>query len=820
MKAVIMAGGEGSRLRPLTCGRPKPMMPVLNRPIMSYILELLKQHNFQQVGVTLQYMPDDIKNYYGNGAEFGLNMRYFIEETPLGTAGSVKNCGSFLDSTFLVISGDALTDFDLTAALNFHRQKGAMATLVLTRVPVPLEYGVVITDKENNIKQFLEKPAWGEVFSDTVNTGIYILEPEAMDYVEQGKKFDFSKDLFPLLLKNKKTVCGVVLEGYWCDIGNLQQYLQAQVDCLDGRVKIQMPGEERLPGVWAGKGTEILTNRIQGPVVIGERCTVAAGVRLEPYTVLGDGCVVQQNASIKRSVVWNGVYLGSGTALRGAVLCSRVLVQSGVCIYEGAVVGSDSVIKARAVIKPDIKIWPQKVVEESSVVQHSLVWGTRSPKKIFGLCGVTGTANVDITPEFALKLSAAFASTLGPGPVLAISSDACPSSLMIKSAVISGLQSAGAQVQDAGEGITPMLRFALREGNLNGGVHIKLSSRRQDQNNIIFMNSAGGNISRTAERKVENALIKEDFKRAEPTRISSAKPLEGTREVYVQWLARKLGDIKLDNIKHKIIMFYHRPALGGFIDRLSELTGLQITNINNDIGPLPRDWQSCLQSLPLLSDAVVRNNAWLGAMVDASGETMVVVDEKGRVIGEEMLTALVALMVLKSKLGPVVVPVTAPSIIDAMAKQYGGRIVRSKTAVQDLLEKVLAQEEQQGAVSQYLMNFDALGALVNTLSFTIGKEISLSQLVQEIPEFFVNRKDVAVPWEYKGTVIRRIIEEPLMPEMELFDGVKVFHPQGWALVLPDPEEPLCRVFSEGVNMEMAESLADIYVERIKKIVGA
>lgn len=222
VKAIIMAGGEGSRLRPLTCGRPKPMVPVLNKPIMTHIINLLKEHGFYDIGVTLQYQPQAIRDYFGNGSEYGVNLQYFVEETPLGTAGSVKNAAGFLDETFVVISGDALTDLDLSRALEFHREQGALATLVLTRVDCPLEYGVVITEKDGKITRFLEKPGWGEVFSDTVNTGIYVLEPDVLDYFAPGRMFDFSKDLFPLLLREKKPLFGLVLSGYWCDIGILK----------------------------------------------------------------------------------------------------------------------------------------------------------------------------------------------------------------------------------------------------------------------------------------------------------------------------------------------------------------------------------------------------------------------------------------------------------------------------------------------------------------------------------------------------------------------------------------------------------------------
>ena len=257
MKAVIMAGGKGTRLKPLTCYKPKPMVPIVNRPMMEHIIDLLKKHKFTEVMATLFYLPQVIEDYFGDGRNFGLNMKYFIEETPLGTAGSVRNGADFLNETFLVISGDALTDIDLEAAIKFHQEKGATATLILTKVDNPLEYGVVITDQDGKIKRFLEKPGWGEVFSDTVNTGIYILEPKIFDYFQAGQVFDFSKELFPLLLASGEPLYGYIASGYWSDIGNLEQYRQAHYDVLTGKVKIAMPGQEIRPGVWVGEGERL-----------------------------------------------------------------------------------------------------------------------------------------------------------------------------------------------------------------------------------------------------------------------------------------------------------------------------------------------------------------------------------------------------------------------------------------------------------------------------------------------------------------------------------------------------------------------------------
>ncbi|OAT85441.1 mannose-1-phosphate guanyltransferase [Desulfotomaculum copahuensis] len=827
MKAVIMAGGEGSRLRPLTCGRPKPMVPVANRPVMEHIVDLLKKHGFTDLMATLQYMPAAIRDHFGNGASFGINMHYAVEETPLGTAGSVKNTGDFLDQTFLVISGDALTDLDLGAAVDFHRRRGAMATLVLTRVSCPLEYGVVITGPDGRITQFLEKPAWGEVFSDTVNTGIYVLEPEALDYIEPGRMFDFSKDLFPLLLREKKPLFGVVLPGYWCDIGNLQQYLQAHHDILSGRVSVNLPAREVQPGLWLGRDVQLGEDvRVQGPVLIGDGCHLGAGVELAPYTVLGPDCRIQDQVSIKRSVLWNNVYLGAGAALRGAVLGSRVQVQTGASVYEGAVVGSDSVIQELSVIKPDVKLWPHKMVEAGTVVQNSLIWGTRTPKKVFGLEGVSGLVNVEVTPEYASRLGAAFASALGGvGTGLAVSADRYPACGMIKNALAGGMQSVGARICDLGTGITPMQRFGVRSLGLAGGVHVRVSARRSDQVTMIFLNGNGGNISRSLERKVENLFMREDFRRAEPGQVKPAEYVPDMPGTYLRALTRELDTGLIRKSRFHLITAYDHANLDPFLQPLCGLLNIELENLEPDNPELPpRNWPSYQEVLPLLAGRVKERGACAGVIMDHNGDRLVLVDERGRLIQDNLLTALIALIILKSQGGPVVVPVTAPRVIETLAERYRGQVVRTKTAVQDFVEKVLGQDEalrRQGGrrVSQFLLNFDALGALTRILEFAAAHRLSLGELVDEIPAFFVDRKEVAVPWEAKGTVIRRLIEEPPAKELELLDGVKVFHPQGWALVLPDPEEPVCRVFSEGATMEIAQSLTDFYIDKISRIAG-
>ncbi|MTI80110.1 MAG: nucleotidyltransferase [Firmicutes bacterium] len=820
MKAIIMAGGQGSRLRPLTCNRPKPMMPVMNKPIMEHIVNLLKKHGLDNIGVTLQYLPEAIKDHFGNGREYGVSMRYFTEDIPLGTAGSVKNAGEFLDETFMVISGDALTDFDLSKAINFHKEKGSLATLVLTRVESPLEYGVVITEKSGSITQFLEKPSWGEVFSDTVNTGIYILEPEVLDYFNMGQKFDFSKDLFPRLLADGKPMYGVVLDGYWCDIGNLQQYLQAHQDVLSGRAKVSIPGKEINSQIWVGEGVSIDPSVVlNGPALIGDGCDIGPGVKIGPHSVLGEGCRVENQSSIKKSVLCSGVYLGTSASIRGAVLGDGVKVYSNASVYEGSVVGDDSTIKERGIVKPDVKLWPNKLVETGATVQQNVIWGTNSPKNIYGLEGISGLTNVEITPEFAARVGAALGSTLKSGDTVVVSSDSYPACGMIKEAFITGLQSMGIKVINAGALVTPVHRYAVRSIDCNSGVHIKTSSIRSDKIDMVFTNSRGGNISRGEERKIENKLARGDYRRADMNKIVPSELIPGISEAYIDSLSSHEEIDTLRNAAFKVVLAYDNKNLDKYISRIALNSELVVETIGEGNEREPLNWRSYQEMLPKLGNEVVEKGANVGAIIDPNADNLVLVDEKGQIIQEDMLTALLALVVLKERGGPVVVPVTAPKAIDDLAGRYNSKVVRTKTAVQDLLEQIIVHDNgQKEKLSQFLLNFDAMAALVKVLEFCARGNIRVSTLMEEIPAFFVAKKQVPVPWEAKGRVIRHLIEEK-PGRLELLDGVKVYHPDGWALVLPDPEEPVCRVYSEGSSMEIAEELTDLYIDKINKIAG-
>ncbi len=510
MRAVLMAGGSGTRLRPLTCDLPKPMVPVLNRPIAEHILNLLKRHNITEVIATLHYVPDVMRDYFQDGRDFGVKMHYAVEEDhPLGTAGCVKNIEELLTETFVVISGDSVTDFDLSAAIAFHKEKGSKATLVLTRVPNPVEFGVVITDEGGRICRFLEKPSTSEIFSDTVNTGTYILEPEVLQYLPAQEESDFSKDLFPLLLDRGELMYGYVAEGYWCDVGHLDAYRKAQYDALARKVQVQYSYEERSPGIWIGHNTFIDDSaQIHPPAMIGDNCRIGARVQIEPGTVIGDNVTVGADSDLKRPILWNGVTLGEEVQLRACTVVRGSRIDRRAHILEGAVVGALSTVEEEAHIGTGVRIWPNKRIEAGAIVNINLIWGSTAQRNLFGQRGVSGLANIDITPEFAVKLGAAYGSTLKTGSMVIVSRDQRSVSRMVSRSLIAGLMSAGVCVQNLQATAIPIARTMTSIFDVEGSIHVRLHPERSDHLLIEFLDSQGINISKAKEKKLKELILK------------------------------------------------------------------------------------------------------------------------------------------------------------------------------------------------------------------------------------------------------------------------------------------------------------------------
>lgn len=514
IQAIIMAGGEGARLRPMTCNTPKPLVPLLGEPVMGYTLKLLKMHQMTEVAATLCYQPKKIRSAFGKGEKYGVKLRYYEETSPRGTAGSIRLARAQIRDTFLVLSGDGLTDCDLTRALAFHKEKRALATLVLRRVSIPLPYGVVLTDGESRITRFIEKPTWSRVFSDLVNTGIYILEPEIFDYIPESGAPDFGRDIFPLLLAGGLPVYGFETTGYWCDVGNQQAYLAAQQALLEGEVGLPHP---------EGADEAALIDPlavIEGKCRIGRGTVIGAGAHIRD-AVIGEQCVIGPGAMVENACLWDRAAVQEKARLTGCVLCSGAVARRGAEIMDGCALGEGAIAGAHAQLRPGVRVWPHLKVSPRAVAHQAVTAADLAAPQ-----WTARGADCD-TPEDACALCAAYVRILGAREVLAGFEGDQALHLIASGA----LAAAGVRVMDAGEMTENMLRVMIPALRADGGVFVSGQVMR-------FFDGQGDPLSAGQTANMDACVLRRDAPPAfaRPGRIIR---FSGAEELY---LARLLPE--------------------------------------------------------------------------------------------------------------------------------------------------------------------------------------------------------------------------------------------------------------------------------------
>ncbi|PYN11539.1 MAG: nucleotidyl transferase, partial [Candidatus Rokuibacteriota bacterium] len=650
MQAVVMAGGEGSRLRPLTINRPKPMVSIVNKPCLGHIFDLLQRHGINDAFVTLQYLASQIQDSFGDGGAIGMRLKYSVEESPLGTGGSVRQIGDALDDTFIVISGDALTDIDLTKVIAFHRERKAAVTLTLYHVANPLEYGVVITGEDGRISKFLEKPSWGEVFSDTINTGIYVIEPRVLERYKPGEAFDFSKDLFPALLAEGEPLYGYIASGYWTDVGSISEYARANADLLQGRLTAAPLGRELLPGVFTSGDVEIV-----GPTVLRDYVTVDVG------------------AVVDRSIVWRNSYIGERAELHGTIVGRQCALKSRVSLEEGSVIGDHCIVNENARVRSQVKIWPDKQIESGAVVGASLIWGSQGRRALFGRFGVTGLVNIDLTPEFCARLGAAYASTLPEGTTVTMNRDQYRSSRMLKRALMGGIVSAGVHVADLLQAPLPIGRFHTRRLGAGGGVHVRVSPFDVRVCDVKFFD--------------RQALVffREDIRRVGYADVGRIFESERVGEAYSEaFLAEITHRAEIAERKFKIVVNYSHGTAAQFLPPLLNTLGIELIAINGVVSENvgSRSFDEFQTERRELAAIVAALKASAGVIIDAGGEKVFFVDDEGRSINDMHFLAAFAALSARVTPGVVAVPVYAPSAIEGAVAEFGGKVQRVRASAE------------------------------------------------------------------------------------------------------------------------------------------
>lgn len=827
-----MAGGEGTRLRPMTANQPKPLLPVLNRPVMEHVLRLLKRHGFTETVVTVQFLAALVRNYFGDGDELGMSLHYATEDTPLGTAGSVKNAADKLrDDRFLVISGDALTDIDLTEMIRFHRENDAMVTIGLKRVPNPLEFGIVIADDHGRVERFLEKPTWGQVFSDTVNTGIYVMEPEVLDEIAVGGSADWSGDVFPELLRRGAPLYGYVADGYWEDVGTHESYLKAQADVLSGRVKIDVDAFEVSPGVWVAEGASLDPDAVlKGPLYIGDYSKVEAGAELREYTVLGSNAVVRAGAFLHRAVVHDNVYVGPGAHLRGCVIGKNTDLMTAARVEEGAVVGDECIIEAEAYISSGVKIYPFKTIEAGAVINTSVIWEPRAQRSLFGPRGVSGLVNVEITPELCVRLASAYATTLKKGASVITSRDSSRAARALKRAVISALNAGAINVIDLEASPLPVARFHTARENAVGGIALRTTPGDPQSVDIVFMDEHGADLSPPAQRKLDRVFSRQEFRRAFPGEIAELSFPARAVEDYTRELLRLIDISGVRDADMKVVVDCAGGTSSLVLPSLLGRVGVDVLTVNNrldDASPT-ETLAERRRDLQRLSELVSSARAAFGVRFDPVGERVALVDEKGQLISEERaLLVVLDLIAAERQGGRVALPVTTTRVAEQVCRFHGVHAEWTSTGIDALTaavrghDMIFAADGRGGfIVPEFGPTVDGLAVFLRLLGLVARTRLSLSQIDARIPEARLLRRTVPTPWAAKGAVMRSVIEAAESYRIDTTDGVRVVAEDGgWALVLPDPAEAVTHLWAEGADVDSAQAMIEHWARVVEEAAG-
>ncbi len=824
-KAVIMAGGFGTRLRPLTMSIPKPMVPLANIPMMEHIVNLLKKHGITDITALLYYQPESIKEHFGDGSHFGITMHYVQADADYGTAGSVRNAAKDFNEPILVMSGDVLTDIDISSAIAFHKEKKSQATILLTRVNDPLHYGIVMTDSHGKITRFLEKPSWGEVFTDTINSGMYILEPEVFAMIPPEREYDFGKDLFPHMLRAEMNLFGHVSTGYWKDIGNLYEYQSACQDILEKNVSIELKGKPTTFGQ------------------VDEQCSIPDSVKWSGTSILGKHVEIGPNSSIHQCIIGNGVKIGAGAQLSNCilwndvrigdrimasydVLCNDISIGNGVTINEQVFIAEQCHIGHGVHLTSNIKLWPGKHIEEGAIVNRSLVQEERWLRELITDSRISGLANIDINPEFSAKLGASIGNALGMNTIVVASRDADAASRMIHRSLIAGLMSAGITVRDLQVTPIPQARQDLRAGTANAGFHVRRSIRKPDTIDIILFNHDGRDIPQSTSKTIERFFFGEDIKRVPYNEVGTILFPERSNETYAMRFTNALDVQRIKSHDYRVLIDYSNGLASTTFPVLLGSLGVHVLSVNSYVDVSEGFSDDRTDAEAAETSEIIRSLGYeFGFKIDASAEKIAVVDADGSWYQPNRLLTILTKLFMEAHRDrepyAIAVPVLASTDIELIAKDHNVEIIRIKNSHSAMMEatkdrRVLFSGDTRGRFifTDYLFASDGMFSLAKCLDMLAKTGLSFSGLHTQLHYRARMHHTIPCPWERKGIVMRKAMEYTETMNRTLIDGITVTTSNASIVLLPDKERPAFIVAVEATTEESAQSIADEYKQLI------
>lgn len=765
MQAVIMAGGFGTRLRPLTNNIPKPMVPILNKPILEHIIGLLKMHGIKDYVVLLFFMPDKIRDYFGDGRKFGVKIRYVVPDEDYGTAGAVKLSEKFIDDNFIVISGDVLTDFNLSSIASFHKMKDTVATISLYSSKNPLQFGIVLTDAKQRIVRFLEKPSASEVFSDTINTGIYFFRKDIFKYIPAGESFDFSKDLFPSLLRQKIPIYGFKTPGYWRDVGNLEEYIDANMDALRGKLE-HFESYGKTGSCISPKANIDKDSAIEG-------------------SVIGSGVKIEAGAVVKNCVLWDNVSIGKDSRLILDVVGRNCSIGRNTRINDYVFVGDNCTIKNNVFVSSSIKIWDNKKIDNNEKITRSVIYDDLFFSDLFTDSRITGLSNLQINPEFGAKLGSVYGAFVGQGKNIIIARDSDYISNMIKRSISSGIMSAGANIIDSQVMPIPILRQELKSGEGDGGVFVRKSPFDKRSTDIIFFDKDGRDLSGNKTKSVERLFFSEEYKRADFDKVGTFRYLERANEKYTKHFLACLDVQAIRKKKFKIVIDYSYGIASTIFPSILGEFNMDIVSLSAhlDKEKITRTEEEFHKSQKNFYDVVKSLQYDIGFMIDAGGEKIWLVTPHRNVFsGERFLTLVLKMFLIVNRhVKKIAVPVRATGEVDLVAREFGTEVMRVKDTHYAMM--MACDDKDVGFVGgvfggflfpEFLYATDGMFSVAKILELVAKSGYSIDELDSNTPKLHLLKDNIPCTREEKGTVMRRFMESTMEYPQELIDGVKIF----------------------------------------------
>lgn len=768
MKAVIMAGGEGKRLRPLSANKPKPMVELFDKPVLEHIIRLLIKNGVTEACLTLKYLPKLVTDYFSSGDFNGIRLDYRIETAALGTAGGVLNCTDFIgEDDFLVISGDCVCDFDLKALMEFHREKKADVTLALYSHVDPCEYGLVVTAADGRIERFVEKPAWDNVLTDQINTGIYVVSARVLDDIPKGEASDFGRDIFPKLLKEGRRLFGYDASGYWCDVGSLEAYTTCCHDILRGEVNFDMNAPNVKSGVWCAGELPVGVTLIP-PVYIGKNAVIDKGAEIGPLSVIGASSVIASGAVIRRSVV-NGAVFNEDTAADGAVVGKGTSIGRGTLLGEGAVVGDGCIIGDGCVISSSARIWPDRQIQSGSVISGNVAEGMHKDGLSFKVQGVlSGDFGISLTAEACLRLGEA----AGQFRRVGVGWSGGEAARVLAEAFGSGVCATGGELLRYDGSFRAQASYAGTLFDLPLTVFVE---EIKDCVSIVIYGPGGRPLAREIERKLAAALSEPH--ETLPRGTGRATCVTGVWDAYISSAVRRAN-----------------TAL--------ESTG-SLTVAVTGSGAENRALKNALQ---LMACKVSDKTAGVPVFeVADGGYYMTATDEEGYRLSDDRLRVIAAYIACAWGTKTLVVTHDVPGVVEQIAEEFGTELLR--------LGRDGPRAETLYMDQQILRDSVFTGVLICSWLKSTGEK--LSALRERLPRYAVSTREVTIK-SSRGTAMRKLSSDYLETAADPACGLRFDTERGHVLISPLRDKSALKIRAESFNEETAEELCAEFERRAQE----